>query len=120
VLLIDDLLIGGFKFVLRRLADAVESERSDEGALREELLAAQMRLELGEITEDEFKEQEARLLAQIREARQLASGEAPEPGRLRVTGVEATFTGEEHLGAAEEHPDEERPESPAPRSRKRR
>ena len=54
VLIVDDLLIGSFRFVLSKLADAVDAELTDDKVYREELLAAQMRLELGEITEEEF------------------------------------------------------------------
>ena len=64
--------------------------------LREELLAAQMRLELGEITEEEFAEIEARPPgAHPRGAR--AAHRAPRaPGEMKIAGVEATFAGDEH------------------------
>lgn len=69
MLIVDDLLLGGFRFVLNQLIEAVDAERNDDRVYREELLAAQMRLELGEITEAEFAEIEADLLAKIREVR---------------------------------------------------
>jgi len=47
VIILDSLLIGGIKFVLGKLAQAVEAEMNDEGRLREELLAAHMQMELG-------------------------------------------------------------------------
>jgi hypothetical protein len=96
VILIDSLLVGGVRFVLSKLADAVDAELNDDTKLREELLAAQMRLELGEITEDEFQEIEADLLARIREVRERNTEAAPPPGEMRIAGVEATFAGEEH------------------------
>ena len=96
VILIDDLLLGGVKFVLGKLAQAVDAELNDDGVLREELLAAQMRLELGEITEDGFREIEKDLLARIREVRERKQQPAPPPGKMKIAGVEATFTGEEH------------------------
>jgi hypothetical protein len=61
MLIVDSLIISGVKFVLTRLAEAVETEMYDETHLREELLAAQMKLELGEITEAEFGEIEGAL-----------------------------------------------------------
>ena len=77
VLIVDDLLLGAFRFVLKRLADAVDTEMNDDRVYREELLATQMRLELGEITEEEFKEREADLLARIREVKDRHGVSAP-------------------------------------------
>ena len=99
MLIIDSLLIGGLRFVLDKIASAVDSELNDENRLREELLAAQMRLELGEITDAEFEAIEAALVARIRDIRaQQRGGEAAiiVPGEMKVTGVEATFEGDEH------------------------
>jgi hypothetical protein len=96
VILIDSLLVGGVRFVLDKLVQAVDAELNDDTVLREELLAAQMRLELGEITEDEFRETEADLLARIREVRARNTAPAPAPGELKIASVEATFTGDEH------------------------
>ena len=67
MLIVDSLIISGVKFVLTRLAQAVEAEMYDESALREELLAAQMKLELGEIDDDEFAQVEEGVLAGLRE-----------------------------------------------------
>jgi hypothetical protein len=67
VLIVDSLLISGIKFVLTRIVEAVDAEMYDETALREELLAAQMKLELGEITDEEFGQIEETVLAGLRE-----------------------------------------------------
>ena len=56
MLILDRLLIGGIRFVLDKVAAAVDQEMNDEGRLREELLAAQMRYELGEMSEQDFAE----------------------------------------------------------------
>jgi hypothetical protein len=101
LIVLDSLLIGGLRFVLGKIAAAVEAELTDDSTLREELLAAQMRLELGEISRAEYVELERVLLRQIDEVRRRTRGESESPGALRVTGIEATFTGEEHAG--EEH-----------------
>jgi hypothetical protein len=98
--LLDSLLIGGIRFVLDKVASAAEQELHDEDRLREELLAAQMRVELGEMSEAEFRAFERDVLARmraIREAREgeTATGVVGRRGRLRVTGVEATFGGDE-------------------------
>ena len=101
VVLIDSLLVGGIRFVLDKLVQAVDAELNDDTLLREDLLAAQMRLELGEITEDEFAEIERDLLARIRDVRDRNTAPAPPPGEVKIAGVEATFTGDEHEPAPE-------------------
>ncbi len=95
MIILDTLFIGGLRFVLEKLAAAVEAEMDDDHVLREELLAAQMRLELGEITEAEFAAVEADLLRRIAEIRAQREGEAAEPGALKVTGAEITLEGDE-------------------------
>jgi hypothetical protein len=95
VIILDTLLVGGIKFVLRKIVDAVESQLNDDSVLHEELLAAQMRLELGEITQDEFAVVEADLLARLREIRERQRGVTPEPGEMRITGIEATTFADE-------------------------
>ena len=115
VLIIDSLIIGGVRFVLDKVVQAVDKELSDDTVLREELLAAQMRRELGEISEEEFAETEKDLLARIREIRERNRAPAPPPGEMKIAGVEATFAGEEHEESAGK--DEE---SPAADHRRRR
>lgn len=94
MIILDTLLVGGLTFVLRRIADAVDAELDDDASLREELLAAQMRLELGEITEAEFAEAERVLLARLREVLERRRAEAAAAGPVRVTGIEATVVGD--------------------------
>jgi hypothetical protein len=88
VIIIDTLVIGGIKFVLRRIAEAVDAQMNDVEALREELLAAQMRLELGEMSEAEFAEVERDLLARLREIRERETAEAPEG--MQITGIDVS------------------------------
>ena len=102
VILIDSLIVGGVRFVLDKVVQAVDKELSDDTVLREELLAAQMRRELGEISEEEFAETEKDLLARIREIRERNRAPAPPPGEMKIAGVEATFAGEEHEESAGE------------------
>ncbi|MGZ6144112.1 MAG: gas vesicle protein GvpG [Myxococcales bacterium] len=92
MLIVDRMLVGGIKFVLGKVAAAVEAELNDDSHLREELLAAQMRLELGELTPAEFAAFEKEILARLREIRERQRGgeAAPAPGEMRVTGIEAT------------------------------
>jgi hypothetical protein len=93
VIVLDSLLLGGLRFVLGKIAAAVDAELSDDSVWREELLAAQMRLELGEIGEDEFRDIERELLARISEVRERSRPETA--GRFTVTGVEALLDGDD-------------------------
>ena len=97
MIILDTLLVGGIKFVLRKIVDAVETQLNDDSVLHEELLAAQMRLELGEITQDEFAAVEADILARLREIRERQRGvtDDEEPGEMRITGIEATTFADE-------------------------
>lgn len=95
MIILDTLLVGGIKFVLRKIVDAVEAQLNDDSVLHEELLAAQMRLELGEITDEEFANVEADILTRLREIRERQRGVAPEPGEMRITGIEATTFADE-------------------------
>ena len=75
MIILDSLLIGGIRFVLDKVAAAVDEEMNDEGSLRDELLAAQMRVELGEMDDAEFAALERDILARLREIRDARRGE---------------------------------------------
>lgn len=97
MIILDTLLIGGLRFVLDKVAAAVDTELNDETALREQLLAAQMRLELGEIGEPEFEALERDVFARLREIRERrGGGSALGPSEYRITGIDATVEGDEH------------------------
>jgi hypothetical protein len=104
VIILDTLLLGGLRFVLEKIADAVDSELNDENVLREELLAVQMQRELGELTEDEFVPIERALLQRLREIRERARGEDATPGELTITGIEATVVEGDERGDQEHAP----------------
>jgi hypothetical protein len=93
MLIVDRLLVGGLKFVLDKVAQAVETELNDEDKLREELLALQMRYEVGELSQAEFEQVEGVLLARLRAIREEREGTGGV--EMRVTGVEASFGGDE-------------------------
>ena len=90
MIILDTLLVGGIKFVLGKIVDAVDAELNDDTHLREELLAAQMQLELGEITEQEFATVERQLLDAIREIRGRRERADEGQGEVRITGIEAS------------------------------
>ena len=97
--ILDSLLIGGLRFVLDKLAAAVDTELNDDSALRDQLLAAQMRLELGDVSQQEFDALEADILARLKEIRQRRQGDdaaALSPEDYRITGIDASFEGDEH------------------------
>jgi len=76
MLLIDDLLLlpfTGFRFILGQIQKFADQELNDESVIKEQLLELQMRLELDEISEEDFSAQEAELFARLRviKARQL-------------------------------------------------
>jgi gas vesicle protein GvpG len=99
MLIIDSLIISGVRFVLDKVAAAVETEMNDDGALRERLLAAQMQVELGEMTQQEFDDLEADILARIRDIKERQRGgesAAISPKDMKVTGIEASFEGDQH------------------------
>lgn len=97
MILLDKLLMGGVKFALQRLADTVDAELNDEDKLREHLLSAQMRLELEEITEEEFVEMETDLLRRLHEIqvrkREAAGGVRMGESGAKVTGIEVSVDG---------------------------
>ena len=74
MIILDTLLLGGIKFVLGKIAAAVDAELSDDTALKEELLEAQMRLEMGELSEEEFTRIEREVLDAIRVVRERMRG----------------------------------------------
>ena len=99
MVIIDSLLIGGLRFVFDKIAAAVDTELNDDTALREQLLAAQMRVELGEMSQQAFEVLESDLLARLREIRDRRQGGGAasiSPSEYKVTGVDATFEGDEH------------------------
>jgi Gas vesicle protein G len=86
--IIDDLMIGGLRFVLDKIVTATEAELKDDTALREQLLEAQMRFELGEIDEAEFVAIERDILARIREMKGTGQGPLTMSADDKVSGVD--------------------------------
>lgn len=75
---IDDLLlapVNGFKFILRQIQQIADRELNDDTVIKEQLLELQMRLELEEISEEDYAAAEAELFARLRviKGRQLAA-----------------------------------------------
>jgi hypothetical protein len=58
------------KFSLGKVEETMRRELTDDQSVKEDLLALQMRLELGEIDDAEYVEQEAELMRRLREVRE--------------------------------------------------
>ncbi|HWS53145.1 MAG TPA: gas vesicle protein GvpG [Pyrinomonadaceae bacterium] len=70
---IDDLLlapVNGFKFILRQVQQIADRELNDESVIKEQLLELQMRLELEEISDEDYAAAEAELFARLRAVKQ--------------------------------------------------
>jgi hypothetical protein len=96
VIILDSLVGSGLRFIFDQLAAAVDREMDDEPRLREELLNAQMRLELEEIDEAEFAAIEADILPRLREIRERRQEESAGSNLAdggKVVGVEVSFGG---------------------------
>jgi hypothetical protein len=97
-------MVGGLSFVLDRIREVAESElEEDEGSLRERLLAAQLQLELGEISEEEFAEVESYVFERLRELR----GERPAVALSfgSDVGVEVSLAGDAQEAGYDEDDD---------------
>jgi len=88
VFILDTLLIGSLRFVLDKVVAAVEAEMQDDTPLREQLLEAEMQLELGEISDEEFKETERDILARIRDIKGRQQGAITMSSKDKISGVD--------------------------------
>ena len=74
--LIDDLLLAPLKgviFIAEKINEVILKETSDEGAIKERLMALQLKFEMDEISEEEYDQKEdelLKLLENIREEKQ--------------------------------------------------
>jgi len=89
--LLDSLLINGINFVLDKVATIAEQEVNDPERQRERLLEAQMQLENGDISDEDFAAIEADVFERIREIKARTQPEAAiVDDDHRVAGVEIT------------------------------
>jgi|SRR5690606_6034301 len=61
--------VAGVRWSLDKVRSAVEQELTDDTPVKEELMALQMGLELGEIDDDEYLAREAELMQRLRDVR---------------------------------------------------
>ena len=98
--LVDDLLmlpLSGFGFTLRTLHKVAEEEYTDNAPVKERLLELQLKLESGEVSEEEYAREEAGIIRELREIenrkRALAGAPRAEQDRglaFRAADVKAT------------------------------
>ncbi|TLU55627.1 MAG: gas vesicle protein GvpG [Chlorobium sp.] len=72
IFILDDILfapLNGLIFVAKKINDVVEKETSDEGTVKERLMALQLRFELDEINEEEYDREEDDLLRKLEQIR---------------------------------------------------
>ncbi|MEI8186633.1 MAG: gas vesicle protein GvpG [Chlorobiaceae bacterium] len=72
IFILDDILfapINGLIFVAKKINDVVEKETSDEGTIKERLMALQLRFELDEISEEDYDREEDDLLRKLEQIR---------------------------------------------------
>lgn len=102
---LDRMLIGTIRFVLDKVTTAAAAEMDDEEGLRERLLEAQMRQELGEIDDAEFAVIERDIFAALREikARREGGSESAIPDGMSVIGATAEISGDMHDAAPDVH-----------------
>lgn len=67
-------MISGIRWVLETTVTAAEAEMNDDSVLREQLLEAELRREMGEVSDEEFRDIETDLLARIREIKERREG----------------------------------------------
>ncbi len=90
---LDSLLVGGLRFVLEKIAAVADGELNDPERWRAELVELQMRLENGEIDEDEFAERERVILARLRDLH--PTGGAVVAGAEDIASVEVEMAGDD-------------------------
>lgn len=75
--LLDDILLAPLKGIVwmgRKIQEIVDREVSDEGKVKEELMALQLRFEMDEISEEEYTKKEEQLLDRLEAIRKAKEG----------------------------------------------
>ena len=86
----------GIRYCIDKVVEFAEHEMTDDEPIREQLLELQLDLEEGRVTEEEYVEREAVLLARLREvgeyrkqlAREALEASAPTEGEERAVVIE--------------------------------
>ncbi|MGH7619234.1 MAG: gas vesicle protein GvpG [Gemmatimonadaceae bacterium] len=78
--------VAGVRWSLGKVQSVVEEELTDDAPVKQQLMELQMQLELGDITDAEYVEREAALMARLRDVRAWRErlGKAISGGPVRV------------------------------------
>jgi gas vesicle protein GvpG len=78
--------VAGIRWSLNKVVQAAEEELTDDTPVKQELMELQMKLELGDIDDAEYVEQESALMARLRDVRawRVKLGKASPGGPVRV------------------------------------
>jgi len=82
--------VAGIKWSLRQIQHVVDEELTDDTSIKQELMELQMRLEMAEIDDTQYREAEAHLMARLREVRAWREklGRETSGGPVRVARTE--------------------------------
>jgi len=82
--------VAGIKWSLRQIQHVVDEELTDDTSIKQELMELQMRLEMAEIDDAQYRDEEARLMARLREVRAWREklGRETSGGPVRVARTE--------------------------------
>ena len=75
--LIDDILLAPLKgiiFIGKKINEVIEKEMSDEGSIKERLMALQLKFEMDEIDKEEYDRREDELLKLLERIREEKAG----------------------------------------------
>jgi hypothetical protein len=99
--MIDDILlfpVTGFKFILGQIQKVADRELNDDTLIKEQLLELQMRLELEEISDEEYTEREAELFARLRVIRERQLGLMQQIHTAQSSSIEIEAGGDDEGG----------------------
>ena len=91
--LLDTLLVGGLRFVFDKVATLADQELLSVDGLQRQLVEAQMQLEEGAITDDEFADIERDVLASLRTLKGAQPPGLADAASFDGIEVEASVTG---------------------------
>jgi hypothetical protein len=80
--------VWGTRFTLDKIDRAVREQLTDDTPIKEDLMALQLKLEMGEIDDDQYVQQEAEIMQRLREVREWRErfGMSVGGGPVRVAG----------------------------------
>jgi hypothetical protein len=84
--------VWGTRFTLDKIDRAVREQLTDDTPIKEDLMALQLKLEMGEIDDDQYTRQEAEIMQRLREVREWRErfGMSVGGGPVRVAGSDET------------------------------